>query len=61
LGRRFELAVEEGTTLAQLIEQVLSIPQEDVALIAVNDRVADQDHVLQAQDRVDLFPPMVGG
>jgi sulfur carrier protein ThiS len=61
LGHRLELTVAEGTTLAQLIEQVLSIPPELVALIAVNRQVAEQDYVLQTQDRVDLFPPMVGG
>ncbi len=61
LGHRIELTVAEGTTLAQLIEQVLAVPPDLVALIAINGQVADQEYVLQTRDRVDLFPPMVGG
>lgn len=60
-GRRFELEVEEGTTLAQLTEQVLAIPEGYVVLAAVNGRVSDLEYVLQSQDRIDLFAPLVGG
>lgn len=61
LGRPFELAVEEGTTLVQLTDEVLAIPRGQVALRAVNGQRASEDRVLQAQDRVDLFPPIGGG
>ncbi len=61
LGHPFELAVEEGTTLAQLVDQMLAIPQGRVALAAVNGQRGNEDYVLQAQDRVDLFPPIGGG
>jgi len=61
LGRPFELAVEEGTTLAQLTEKVLAIPQGRVALMAVNGQRGSEDYVLQSQDRVHLFPPIGGG
>ena len=61
LGHPFELAVEEGTTLEQLSDKALTIPQGRVALVAVNGRRTREDYVLQAQDRVDLFPPIGGG
>ena len=61
LARPFELMVEEGTTLAQLIDKVLVIPQGRVALVAVNGQRGSEDYVLQAKDRVDLFPPIGGG
>ena len=60
-GHRFELEVEEGTTLAQLTEHVLAIPEGQVILAAVNGRVSDSEYILQPQDSVDLFAPLVGG
>lgn len=61
LGRPFELEVDEGTTLSQLTERVLAIPLGEVALVAVDGQLADEEYVLRAQDRVDLFPPIMGG
>ena len=61
LGRPFQLTMKEGTTLAQLVAEVLAIPQGHVALRAVNGRRAGEDTVLQSQDHVDLFPPIGGG
>ena len=61
LGRPFELEVDEGMTLSQLTKGVLAIPQGEVALAAVDGQLAGEEHVLEAQDRVDLFPPIMGG
>jgi sulfur carrier protein ThiS len=61
IGSRVEITVPEGCTLGQLIGQILMVPADLVALIAVNGQVAEEDYVLQDRDRVDLFPPMVGG
>ena len=61
LGRPFEVRVDEETTLSQLTDRVLCIPPGEVALVAVNGRLAAEECVLRAQDRVDLFPPIMGG
>jgi sulfur carrier protein ThiS len=61
LGRPFELTLEEGTTLAQLVDDVLGIPPGEVALMAVNGERANEDYALELQDHVDLFPPIGGG
>ena len=61
VGRPFDLEVDEGTTLSQLIGCVLSIPRGEVAIAAVDGQLARGEHVLKAQDRVDLFPPIMGG
>jgi molybdopterin converting factor small subunit len=61
LGRPFELQVDEQTTLARLTDIVLSIPPGEVALVAVDGSLAELDYVIGEQDRVDLFPPIMGG
>lgn len=61
LGDRFELVVVEGTTLAQFIERDLAIPQDYVELVVVNGKIVSQNYVFQPHDRVDLFPPNIGG
>ncbi len=61
LGRPFEVQVNEGTTVSQLTERVLAIPPGEVALAAVNGQLADEEYVLKVQDRLDLFPPIMGG
>ena len=62
-GRRFELAVEENKTVAELVNQLLGIAENrPEMIIAVNGRVViSEDYILQAQDRVDLFPLVAGG
>lgn len=60
-GRHFPLTVDSDTTLAQLVERDLGIPQEYVAVVAVNGQVENEDYILQSQDRVDVFPPLAGG
>jgi sulfur carrier protein ThiS len=55
-----ELTVPEGTDLAGLIT-MLEIPPEEVKLIFINNKRADEEHLLAEGDRVGLFPPVGGG
>ena len=61
LGRPFPFTVEDGTTIGQLVSEVLSIPPGEVALAAVNGERASKDYVLRSEDQLDLFPPIGGG
>ncbi len=47
-------------TLRALAER-LGLPIGEVALVAVNRRLADFDELVQPGDRVEFFPPMGGG
>lgn len=53
-------AVQEGTTVETLIES-LKVPEDAVKLIFVNGRKQDKTYVLNAGDRLGLFPPVGGG
>ena len=55
------MTVEEGTTLAQLVERLLGLRSGSVLAVAVNGQLSSLDYVIQEQDRVDLFPPLAGG
>lgn len=55
-----ELEIEEGTTLAQLME-LLQISEKTSMLVAVNSRVKNELYVLQEGDVVQFAPPIVGG
>ena len=61
LGRPFELQVDEHTTVAHLTDRILSIPPGEVALVAVDGQLAELEYVVGEHDRVDLFPPIMGG
>ncbi len=60
-GSRFEVTLEEGTTLAQLIEERLALPDGFVLVTAIGGQLVELDYVIQDQDHVDLFPPIAGG
>lgn len=60
-GEAWSLAVGEGTTLKQLVEERLSIPREAVKTVFVNGRSEDDDYILADGDRVGIFPPVAGG
>ena len=55
---RFE--VEKGTTVTGLMA-LLGIEADMVKLIFINGKKADPETVIQANDRVGLFPPVGGG
>jgi molybdopterin converting factor small subunit len=54
------LAIEEGTTIGQLIDR-LDIPLPEAKLIFVNGVRKDLDTVLHGGERVGIFPPVGGG
>jgi len=54
------LQVAEGTTLAELTS-LLQVPSAEVKQFFVNGRRQELGYVLQAGDRVALFPPIAGG
>jgi molybdopterin converting factor small subunit len=61
LGQPLTCSVAEGTSIKQLLDQVLQLPPGTVALPVVNGRVVAQEHTLAPGDLVALFPPMAGG
>lgn len=54
------ILLPEGSTVLDLMAG-LDLPQEEVQTVFVNRRVMHREAVLQAGDRVDLFPAIAGG
>ena len=54
------MAVSEGTTIRELLEQ-LNVPLENVKLIFLNGIHAGLSQVLEDGDRLGVFPPVAGG
>jgi sulfur carrier protein ThiS len=61
LGRPLEVQVDERTTVSQLTKGVLGLLPGEGALVAIDGQLADEEVVLTAENRVDLFPPIMGG
>ncbi len=59
-GNSCALEVEEGATVGMLLDKV-GIPTDAPKIVFVNGRHAGNDHVLAADDRVAVFPPIAGG
>lgn len=60
---RFDVKVREypaGTTVHQVIDE-LNIPENQAAIIFVNNRHAKLDHELADGDVAAFFPPIGGG
>lgn len=58
---RLEVALPQGSTLADLLRQVGVEMNPDALLLAVNGRVADLDALLSQGDRINLMPAISGG
>lgn len=56
----FELTLEEGSTLSNLVEQ-LGIPEEVLFLAFLDKQQVTLDTVLQDNGILWLFPPIAGG
>lgn len=54
------LEVEPETTIAALLEQ-LQVPDSEVWMSAVNDRVVPPSTVLHDRDLLEVFEPVGGG
>jgi molybdopterin converting factor small subunit len=61
LGQPLTCAVAEGTTIEQLLTQVLQLPPGAVALPVINGRIAEHKRRLAPGDQIALFPPIAGG
>jgi molybdopterin converting factor small subunit len=54
------VGLPEGATIARLIER-LAIPVDLARVVLVAGHDVPDDHVLHADDVVDIFPPLAGG
>ena len=59
-GIPFEIEVPEGTTLADLVNQ-LKLPHEEVKVFFVNGRARSLNWPLESGDEVGIFPLIAGG
>ncbi|MCS7259583.1 MAG: MoaD/ThiS family protein [Anaerolineae bacterium] len=59
-ARPFEHELPEGSTLADLVNQ-LALPPAEIKAIFVNGRAQPLDYVLRPGDEVGVFPPVGGG
>jgi molybdopterin converting factor subunit 1 len=60
----FELDVESGATVQDVVEQVRAMSGDDLPptpMVAVNEHYASRDRVLRSGDEVALIPPVAGG
>ncbi len=60
---RFDSAQRDypaGSTVLNVLND-LSIPENEAAIIFVNGRHADTDHVMLDGDALSIFPPIGGG
>lgn len=55
-----EMEYPPGTTVAD-VGRALQIEPEEMAMILVNGRSADAEHVLSEGDTLSVFPPVGGG
>jgi molybdopterin synthase sulfur carrier subunit len=60
LGQSFSVALPEGATVANLIDE-LGLPEEEIKLVFVNATYRELDYVLSGGDEVGIFPPVGGG
>jgi len=56
----FRMGVPDGTTVGELLAD-LGIPAAETKQVFVGSQRRDGGHVLQADDRVAVFPPVAGG
>ena len=60
-GRRVRLVVPEGTTVAEILDQ-LGVPRELTKLIVIDGVVHQKpDMVLRSGNVLGIFPPIAGG
>jgi len=61
----FELDVETGATVKDVVEKVRAMSGHDrlprALMVAVNERYASRDSEVRAGDEVALIPPVAGG
>lgn len=63
--RTLELPLKSGTTVADLIDSLRSLPGASILphspRVAVNRKFAAADQLVDARDEIALIPPVAGG
>lgn len=60
MQERLDVAVAERSTVLDLLAKV-GVPWEEVGLVVVNGKLADEKRELVAGDKVEVFSPIGGG
>jgi len=60
-GDPFDVSLENGTNLAQLLKDEIRFPSQIPILVLVNGLHAKKEHRLKDGDRISVFSPMAGG
>lgn len=61
IDEELPISIPSDTTLAELVEHILQIPGEEVAIHMVNGIKSDIERVLVEGDKVAFWPPVAGG
>jgi len=59
-GHSYEMEVEEGTSIDQLLDR-LKIPASMPKIVFVNGLHAKDDQIVKYGDEIAVFPPIAGG
>ena len=54
------VGIEQPTSLTDLLEK-LGLPKEEVGIVIRNDRWSPIECIIEANDRIQLFPNLSGG
>jgi molybdopterin converting factor small subunit len=60
LGEALPVELESGSTVGSLL-QAMTLPEDEIKIVFVNNLVREQDHVLEDGDQLGIFPPVGGG
>jgi len=55
-----ELDVAEGITATSVIRSV-GVPEDEIGFIAANGQKVDPEYILKENDRIKVFPVIIGG
>jgi sulfur carrier protein ThiS len=61
LGEPFEMTIPEPFTVGDLARSLLSKNVNQIGILAVNGKPANEDAILSEGDRVDLYALLDGG
>ena len=61
IGKPFDISLEDGTMVGELLKDRIKFPAGIPKLILVNGLHTEESKHLQDGDRVSLFVPMAGG
>lgn len=59
-GSPFDLDVAEGSSVAQVMEQ-LGVPPQQTHMVCIDGEQADRQDTLRAGQELSMYPPLAGG